>query len=115
MTRRDCLVRLVGVATIGAGWGTSLWLRASMLGTPHDPTLLEFALVLASFVLTLVGALLVLNGQKLVGPRAPANTAKPFRDRTSHWDRQSVGPLADDRAMLADIVARRAVRPKKRG
>ena len=114
MTRRDLAMRLAGVPTLGAAWGACLWLRASMLGAPHDPTLLEFALVLASFVLTLVGGLLILNGEKLIGPRAPKSGGTPFPERTNHWDRQSVGPLADDRAMLADILARRATRPKTR-
>lgn len=113
MTRRDLAMRLAGVATIAAAWGSCLWLRSSMLGPAHDPTLLEFALVLASFVLTLIGALLVLNGEKLIGPRRPRDVT-PFPERPNHWDRQSAGPLADDRAMLADILARRATRPKTR-
>ncbi|HMI18901.1 MAG TPA: hypothetical protein VK533_05100 [Sphingomonas sp.] len=113
MTRRDLAMRLAGVATIGAAWGACLWLRGSMLGPPHDPTMLEFLLVLASFVLTLVGGLLILNGEKLIGPRPPRDVT-PFPERTNHWDRQSAGPLADDRAMLADILARRATRPKTR-
>jgi hypothetical protein len=113
MTRRDLSMRLAGVVTIGAAWVACLWLRTSMLGPPHDPTLLEFALVLASFVLTLVGGLLVLNGEKMIGPRSPRDVT-PFPERTNHWDRQSAGPLADDRAMLADILARRATRSRTR-
>lgn len=113
MTQRDLTMRLAGVVTIGVAWGSCLWLRSSMLGPPHNPTLLEFALVLASFVLTSIGALLILNGEKLIGPRPPMDVT-PFPERPNHWDRQSTGPLADDRAMLADILARRASRPKKR-
>jgi len=104
MTGRDLTMRGAGAALIGAGCGASLWLRSIMPGQPQDPTLLQFVLVVASFVLTLGGALLVLNGDKLAGRRPPRPT------RPSHWDRQSIGPIADDRAILADILARRARR-----
>ena len=100
MTRRDCLIRLSGLAAIGAGGGVSLWLRALMLGPPHDPTLLEFVLILASFAFALGGAVLLLNGAKLFGARhIPA---------ANHWHDQTIGPLGDDRAMLADVLARKA-------
>jgi hypothetical protein len=65
MTRPDLVARLVGACLIAAGWGSSLWLRALVPGRPEQPTLLECTLVVASFVLTLGGALLVLNGKKL--------------------------------------------------
>ena len=100
MTRRDCLIRLGGLAAIATGGGASLWLRTLMLGPPHDPTLLEFLLILASFAFALGGAVLLLNGAKLFGTTSdhPAN----------HWHDQTIGPLADDRARLADMLARKA-------
>ncbi|WP_420138138.1 hypothetical protein [Sphingomonas sp.] len=61
------MARLAGAALIAAGWGSSLWLRALMPGRPEQPTPLECTLVVASFVLTLGGALLVLNGKRLCG------------------------------------------------
>ncbi len=115
MTMRDLSIRLAGVGTIGAGWGACQWLRALMLGPPHDPSALEFLLVLLSFVLTLAGALLVLNGEKLLRRRpSDAGSVTPFPDRSSRWDRQPSGPFADDRAMLADVLARRASRRRKK-
>lgn len=100
MTVRGGLIRLSGLIAIGGGCGASLWLRALMLGPPHEPTLLEFVLILASFVLALGGAVMLLSGPKLFDPK-PESFA-------NHWHDQNVGPLADDRTMLADVLARRA-------
>jgi hypothetical protein len=113
MTARDVLVRTSGIAAIAGGWGASTWLRMLMQAPPHDPTLLEFGLILASFMLALGGAVLLLNGARLFGPDAKRTGAKPTRV-ANHWHHQSVGPLADDRAMLADLLAERARRKHRR-
>ncbi len=55
MTLRDLAARLLGAACLGASWGACLWLRDLMNDPPREPTLLQAALGVASFVLTLAG------------------------------------------------------------
>ncbi|WP_116091612.1 hypothetical protein [Sphingomonas crusticola] len=72
MTRRDLLARSTGVGVLIAGWASCLWLRALVPEGRHDPTLVELALVVAGFVLTLAGTLLILHGEKLLRGAGPA-------------------------------------------
>jgi hypothetical protein len=108
MTRRDLAIRAGGVAAIGAGGGACLWLRALMAAPPHDPTLLEFALVLASFVLSLGGFMALLDGARLVEDhpvrREPGRHRLPPRNAS----------LTEDRDRIQAILARRSAR-KRRG
>src|SRR4051812_31858959 len=55
MTCRDLAARMLGAVTLATSWAICLWLRTVMLRPGNQPGLLEAALVLASFVLTLVG------------------------------------------------------------
>jgi hypothetical protein len=106
MTRRDLLVRSVGLLAMTAGWGACFWLRALTMGAPHDATMLEFGLVLASFVLTLGGLTAILGGARLLD--MPAED----RHRTGAPHRPSA-PF-DNRALIADVLKRRAARRHRR-
>lgn len=65
MNGRDIMMRLGGGIAIALGYGAALLLRAETFRHPGDaPTVLEFFLVLTSFVLTLAGAVLALNGAR---------------------------------------------------
>ena len=63
-TWRDLAVRAGGLVVIAGSVGACLWARALMLGAPHEPTLGEAALVLASFVLSITGLVMVLMGRR---------------------------------------------------
>lgn len=108
MTARHVMVRLAGGALIVAGFGASLWLRSIMPDAPQDPTLLEFTLVLASFVLTLSGAVLALKGETPFGRHAAGR--RPASERAGPADQQSAGQFVDDRRILARLLARRSGR-----
>jgi hypothetical protein len=111
MTRRDILARGAGVVAMAAGGGACLWLRALMQGPPHEPSLLEAALVLASFLLTLGGVLLLLNGESWVHDGHVRR--RPGRDLSARRYRVHALDHADDRARLADVLARRAARRRR--
>ena len=106
MTRRDLLARLTGGVSLGASWGVCLWLRALMTDGPDEPGLLQAALVLASFVLTLVGLVLLLGGEKVVKSPGPASNVR-FDGEPDPLARLS---LADERAARADLLTRRVLR-----
>jgi hypothetical protein len=111
MKARDLMARLAGVACLGASWGACLWLRAKMLGPPHDPTLIEAGLVLASFVLTAIGLLLVLNGARMLqwpGPARTDDAAPP--PAIARPDALAALSLIDERAGRVDALTRRAIR-----
>ncbi len=110
MKARDLAARLAGVACLGASWGTCLWLRAKMLGPPHDPTLIEAVLVLASFVLTAVGLLLVLNGARMLQWPGPARADDAVPPVIRRPDSLAALSLIDERAGRADALTRRAIR-----
>ena len=110
MTARNVLVRLGGVTSIGAGCGASLWLRAIMPSAPQDPTLLQFALVIASFILALGGVLFVLNGDRLLARRPGGERPRDQPDGAVSPDRASGERYVDDRHILAHLLARRAGR-----
>ena len=111
MKARDLAARLAGIACLGASWGACLWLRAEMAGPPHDPTLIEAGLVLASFVLTAAGLLLVLNGARMLQSPGPArrDDAVPSPAITRP-DALSALSLIDDRAARVDALTRRVIR-----
>lgn len=107
MTMRDLAARILGAVCFAASWGICLWLRTVMAGPPQEPTLLQVALVLASFVLSLVGLLLVLNGAKMLRWPGPSQAV---RDATlaKRGALPALSP-ADDRAARVDALTRRAI------
>jgi hypothetical protein len=109
MNRDDLTIRVSGMLTMGAGWGACFWLRALTGGPPHDPTLLEFGLVLASFVLTLGGLVALLGGSRLV-----TNSPHEQPYRTGRGHRSVDLRRADERAMIADVLTRRGARRRRR-
>jgi hypothetical protein len=111
MTARNIIARLGGLISIGAGCGTSLWLRVIMPGAPQEPTLLQFTLVIASFVLTLGGILFVLNGDTLLARRGGAQHPPSRHPRVGpvSQDRDSEN-FGEDRHILGRLLARRAGR-----
>ncbi len=111
MSKRDWAARLLGTASLGASWAACLWLRSDMPTTPNEPTVLQALLVLASFVLTLVGLLLILHGAWILrwpGPRQPVRGALPRTARPKPGSLSAMS-LADDRAARADALTRRAI------
>lgn len=107
MTMRNLAARGLGAACFAASWGICLWLRAVMAGPPQEPTLLQAALVLTSFVLSLVGLLLMLNGARMLRWPGPS---QPVRDtRTPEPGSISALSLADERAARVDALTRRAI------
>lgn len=114
MTRRDVAARTIGAASLAASWGTCLWLRALMGEPPREPTLLQAALVLASFVLSLVGLLLVLNGARMLrSPGAARKEGGAPVAPVSNPDPLAKMSLADDGAGRADGLTRRAMRCRR--
>jgi hypothetical protein len=110
MTARNLYIRFGGVAAIAVGIAACLWLRSLSTGQAHEPTPLEFLLVLASFVFPLGGLIALLNGERLMNP--PARHGPEVRSRW--WERSSYVWPVDDRARLADMLARRAARKRRR-
>jgi hypothetical protein len=106
MSGRDWAARLLGAACLGASWGSCLWLRTLMAGEPHDPTIGEAALVLASFLLTLTGLLLLLNGARMLRWPGPL----PIERGGADPDALASVSLRDERAARADGLTRRAMR-----
>lgn len=121
MNTRHMLARLAGVATLGASWGVCLWLRALMADAPNEPTLLQAGLVLASFVLTALGLVLILKGGRILPGPMPAQKAQRAHRRSgmARPDTLAALSLIDERAGRADGLTRRALRArrenKKRG
>ncbi|WP_420141560.1 hypothetical protein [Sphingomonas sp.] len=110
MTWRDIRIRAAGLAAIGAGVGACLWLRALMAAPPHEPTVLEFALVLASFVFSLGGLMMLLDGAGLFDPANRTARRQGERHRLS----SPYAAQGEERDRLQAILARRAGR-KRRG
>jgi hypothetical protein len=100
VSRHDLTVRAGGVTLIGAAVGASLWLRGLMSGPGDGPTLLEVALLLASFVLALSGAVMMLRGGRWLQP--PREEVAPFPERP--------GASPDERTALADLLVERGRR-----
>ncbi|WP_404712741.1 hypothetical protein [Sphingomonas sp. MMS24-J13] len=107
MSGRDLIARAIGGMCVAASWGVCLWLRAIMPEPPQGATLLQVGLVLASFVLSLIGLLLILNGAKLL--RWPAPSQPVHGARTPKPGSLSALSLADDRAARVDALTRRAI------
>ena len=114
MSRRDLCARSTGAASLAASWGVCLWLRSLMLRPGNEPSLLQAGLVLASFVLTLVGLLLLLNGARMLRSPGPARKQAALPPRTitgaTAPDPLAKVSLADDRAARVDGLTRRAIR-----
>lgn len=110
MTCRDLAARMLGAVTLATSWAICLWLRTVMLRPGNQPGLLEAALVLASFVLTLVGLLLLLNGARMLRHPGPAQPLPaPSFTAAKSPDKQKGAPPAG-RATGTDRLTRRGMR-----
>lgn len=100
MSKRGCIVRLSGLAWIGAACGTSLLHRRVLAGAVHGPaTLGEMGLGLVSFVLASVGALLMINGPALFARRRAKRASDVGKKRC-----RPVARPAEPRPHAADYV-----------